>query len=67
MIYSSNKKYRLQIEDVCGPDSESEHENSSDNEQMNTPKCGKHQTEDEKQSTLRKTFKNGDFILAKLA
>ncbi|KAL3279524.1 hypothetical protein HHI36_017033 [Cryptolaemus montrouzieri] len=47
---------------------ESKNENSSKIKQINTPKEGKQQTEDEEQpSTLKKAFKNGDFILGKLS
>ncbi|GBP27700.1 hypothetical protein EVAR_82747_1 [Eumeta japonica] len=67
MIYSSYKKSRLRVEDVYGPDSESEKENSSDSEHVTAPKYGRHQTEDAQQpSTSKNVFKNGDFILVKL-
>lgn len=67
MTYSSNKKSLLRVEDVHGPDSESENENLSNNEQIDPPKGSKHQIEDEQQpSTSKKSFKNGAFILVKL-
>uniref|UniRef100_A0A6P7H0A5 Uncharacterized protein LOC114344525 n=1 Tax=Diabrotica virgifera virgifera TaxID=50390 RepID=A0A6P7H0A5_DIAVI len=67
IIYSDNKNAPLRVEDVYGPDSESENENPYDSEQLITPKDGKHQkVNDQQPSTSKKTFKNGDFILVKL-
>ncbi|CAG9839219.1 unnamed protein product [Diabrotica balteata] len=67
IIYSDNKKAPLRVEDVYGPNSESENENPYDSEQLTTPKDGKHQKDNDQQpSTSKKTFKNGDFILVKL-
>ncbi|GBP84581.1 hypothetical protein EVAR_64611_1 [Eumeta japonica] len=56
MIYSSYKKSRLRVEDVYGPDSESEKENSSDSEHVTAPKYGRHQTEDAQQPSTSKMY-----------
>lgn len=67
MTYSFNKKSRLRVEDVYGPDSESENETPFNIEKIITPKDGKHQIKDTQQpSTSKETLKNGDFILVKL-